>query len=186
MPKTGSMTFFASRVTGSRATGSPLRAASAAISGRSARRYQPPAEDHAELVRASRAHRLIARLDHVAPPDLAQDVFGGKPVQIAQHAVVIENRHLLLRQQHGQEIAVRPAARLRDAQSRSRAVMAIGDIERGQGVDRGGERRDGRLVVDHPELVANAVIGGDVDRRVYPRRRARAGRRSRAPPDRPA
>ena len=50
------------------------------------------------------------------------------------------------------------------ARRRGRAVMAVGDIERRQGVDRAGERRDRRVVADHPELVAHAVIGGDVDR----------------------
>ena len=43
--------------------------------------------------------------------------------------------------------------------------MAVGDIERRQGIDRAGQRRDGCVVADHPELVAHAVIGGDVERR---------------------
>ena len=78
----------------------------------------------------------------------------------------------MLRQQHRKKIAVLPATRLRDAQGRGRAVMAVGDIERGQGVDGARERRDRRLVVDHPELVAHAVVGGDVDRRLSAAARA--------------
>ena len=42
--------------------------------------------------------------------------------------------------------------------------MAVGDVERGQRVDRMRERRDRRVVVDHPELMAHAVVGGDIDR----------------------
>ena len=47
--------------------------------------------------------------------------------------------------------------------------MAVSDIERGQSIDSARERRDRRLVVDHPELVAYAVVGGDVDRRLFRR-----------------
>ena len=43
--------------------------------------------------------------------------------------------------------------------------MAVGDIERRQGVDGARQRLDRRRVVDHPQLVAHAVVGGDVDRR---------------------
>ena len=43
--------------------------------------------------------------------------------------------------------------------------MAVGDIERRQGLDRAGQRRDGLFVADHPELMAHAVIGSDVDDR---------------------
>ena len=45
--------------------------------------------------------------------------------------------------------------------------MAVGDIERGQSVDGARERGDRRLVVDHPELMAHAVVRGDVDRRLF-------------------
>jgi len=41
--------------------------------------------------------------------------------------------------------------------------MPVRDIELRQGVDRAGQRRDGVRVVDDPELVADAVVGGDVD-----------------------
>ena len=67
--------------------------------------------------------------------------------------------------------------------------MAVGDIERGQGVDGARERGDRRLVVDHPELVAHAVVRGDVDRRScrggareqgVDRRRRRIGQHDRA------
>ena len=67
--------------------------------------------------------------------------------------------------------------------------MAVGDIERGQGVDGARERRDRRLVVDHPQLVAHAVVRGDVDRRLFrggareqgvDRRRGRIGQHDQA------
>ena len=86
-------------------------------------------------------------------------------VQVAQHAVVVENGHLLLGQQHGEEIAVLDAAGLGHAQRRRRTVVAVGDVERRQGVDRAGQRLDRRFVVDHPEFMAHAIVGGHVDRR---------------------
>ena len=77
------------------------------------------AENHADLVRAARADRLVARLDRVAPSDLAQDLVWGESVQVAQHAVVVENGHLLLWQQHGKKIAVFLGARLGNTQGRA-------------------------------------------------------------------
>ena len=56
------------------------------------------------------------------------------------------------------------AARFCNTFRRRRAVMAVGDIERGQDVDGARERRNRGIVADHPELMAHAVIGGDVDR----------------------
>ena len=41
--------------------------------------------------------------------------------------------------------------------------MAVGDVDRRQGVEGAAELADGRIVGDHPELVAHAVVGGDVD-----------------------
>src|SRR5580704_12237703 len=42
--------------------------------------------------------------------------------------------------------------------------MAVGDVKCRQGIDRAGQRRDGFIVADHPELMPHAVIGGDVER----------------------
>ena len=56
-----------------------------------------------------------------------------------------------------------------DALGGGRAVMAVGNIKRGQGVDGARERGDRRIVVDHPELMAHAVVRGDVDRGVVGR-----------------
>ena len=44
--------------------------------------------------------------------------------------------------------------------------MAVGDVDRRQGIEGAGELVDGRVVGDHPELVAHAVVGGDVDLRL--------------------
>ena len=43
--------------------------------------------------------------------------------------------------------------------------MAVGDVDRRQGIEGAAELADGRVVGDHPELVAHAVVGGDVDLR---------------------
>ena len=75
-----------------------------------------------------------------------------------------------MRKHHGEEIAAarRAAAGLGDARGRRRAVMAVGDIERRQGIEGARQRRDGRVVADHPELMPHAVVGGDVDTRASP------------------
>ena len=106
----------------------------------------PPAaaENHADLVRPRRADRTVARLDRVAAADLAENRLGGETVQVAQHAVVVEDGHFLLRQQHGEERAVLDPPRLGDPERRGRAVVAVGDVERRQGVDGAGQRGDGR------------------------------------------
>ena len=60
--------------------------------------------------------------------------------------------------------AILAAAFLGDPLGGGGAMMAVGDVERGQGIDGAGQRRDRRVVADHPELMAHAVVGGDVDR----------------------
>ena len=64
------------------------------------------------------------------------------------------------------------ATGFRNALGRGGAMMAVGNIKCGQGVDGAGKRGGGRCVVDHPELMAHAVVGGYIDRG-RARRRAR-------------
>jgi hypothetical protein len=123
-----------------------------------------PGQIHSGFARRGRAHRLIARRNRVGFAQPRQKLVRAVPVQIADDAVIVEDRHLVLREHHGEEIARRAiAAGFRDTLRRGRAVMAVGDIERRQGIDGAGQRRDGLIVADHPELVPNAVIGGDVE-----------------------
>ena len=53
-----------------------------------------------------------------------------------------------------------------DPQRRRGTVMTVGNIKRGQGFDRSGQRGDGFVGADDPKLMADAVVGGDVDRGV--------------------
>ena len=104
--------------------------------------------------------------DREALAQLGEECLRRAAVQIPQHAVVVEDGHLVMRKDHREEIAVRAcavAARLRHPRGGGGAVMPVGDVDRGQGVERARQRRDGGVVVDHPELVAHAVVGGDVD-----------------------
>ena len=67
---------------------------------------------------------------------------------------------------HAQEIAVRSLgrpARLRHARRRRAAVMAVGDVERGQRLELPRELVDHRRVADHPQLVRDVVVGRDGD-----------------------
>ena len=72
-----------------------------------------------------------------------------------------------LRQQYREKITVRAhaIARLGDALGRSRAVVAVGDIEGGQRVDGVRERGDREIVGDHPKLMAHAIVGRDINLR---------------------
>jgi len=74
-----------------------------------------PAEKHAGLARASGTNRPIARLDPVPALNFPQNRVGAQSVQVAQHAVVVENRHVPLRQEDAEKIPVLVAPRLGDA-----------------------------------------------------------------------
>ena len=113
-----------------------------------------------------RTHRPVGRLDGKALPDFGEQLLRRAPVQVAQHAVVVEDGHLVMREEHREEIAVRAgvaAARLGHARRRGRAVVAVGDVERRQRVEGARQRGDRRRVVDHPHLVAHAVVGRHID-----------------------
>ena len=74
-------------------------------------------EEHAELVRCSRAHRLVRCRHGEALAQRRKQLLGATAVQVADDAVVVEDRHLVMREDHREEIAVRAgraAARLRD------------------------------------------------------------------------
>ena len=81
--------------------------------------------------------------------------------------MVVEDRHLVMREDHRQEIAVPPAPLPSRAcatpRGRRRAVVAVGDVERRQGFDGAREAAIGRGLANDPELVAHAVVGGHVD-----------------------
>src|SRR5204862_2988723 len=86
---------------------------------------------------------------------------------VTDDAVVVEDRHLVMGEYHAQEVAVRPfgpAARRRDASRRGRAVVTVGDVERGQRLEFGGEVIDHGRIADYQQLVCYVVVGrhGDV------------------------
>ena len=122
-------------------------------------------EIHPIVMRGRRTHRLAGRCHREALGQLGEQLFGAAAVQVLHHAIVIEDGHLAFGEDHRQEIAVRTFALARggDARGRRRAVMAVGDVDRRQGVEGAAELADRGVVGDHPELVAHAVVGGDVD-----------------------
>ena len=114
----------------------------------------------------SRAHRLIRRRHRETLAERGEQLLGASPVQIADHAVVVEDGHLVMRKNHREEIAVRAgraAAPLRDPGGRGGTVVPVGDVDRRQRVEGFGQGANGGLVIDHPHLVPDAVVGGDVD-----------------------
>jgi hypothetical protein len=109
----------------------------------------------------------IARGDGIASGDLGQKLLRRAAIEVADDAVVVEDRHLVMGEYHAQEVAVRPlgpAARRRDASRRGRAVVTVGDVEGGQRLEFGGEVIDHGGIADYPQLVGDVVVGrhGDV------------------------
>jgi hypothetical protein len=90
-----------------------------------------------------------------------------KSVEVLDDAVVVEDAHLVVGEDHGQEgvggrLAAMLVARRGDARGGGGTVVAVGDVERRHGVEAGGDRGDPGFVAHHPDLVADAVVGGDV------------------------
>jgi hypothetical protein len=63
-----------------------------------------------------------------------------------------------------------PAARRSDARGRSRTVVPVGDVNRGQGFESPCKLFNRCGVGDTPKLVANTIIGCDIDVRLGGRR----------------
>ena len=89
-------------------------------------------------------------------------------VEILEHAVVGQDVHLVVREDHGEETraAARAAAALVDAAGRRTAVMAVGDVERGHFRELADEEIDVRCFRNRPRAVAHAVRRGEVDLRL--------------------
>ena len=103
-------------------------------------------------------------VDGKALGDLGQQLLRRAAVEVAHDAVVVEDGHLVMGEDHAQEIAVRPlrsAARLRDAGGCRGAVMAVGDVERGQRLELRREVVDQGSLADHPQLVGDGVVRRD-------------------------
>ena len=115
-------------------------------------------------------HLAAGRRHRIGGGDPGEEIVGGQSVQILHHAVVVHDLHLVMGEDHGEEIVaglfqLRLAARRRDARGGGGAVVAVGDVEVGHGADHRADARDGRFVVDQPDSVLDAVIGGQVGNR---------------------
>ena len=161
MAKIGSMTLRASSVIGSR----PIGSFAGMSSGLSVEPIPAAVEIHSEFAGGRGAHRLVGRLDRESRLEFAEDLIRTAAVEVADDAVVVEDRHLMMRKHHRQEIAVRSraVARLRDPCRRRRAMVPVGDVDCRQRFERARQRRDRRVIGYDPHLVTNAVVGGDVD-----------------------
>ena len=78
--------------------------------------------------------------------DLGEQLLRRAAVEIAHDAVVVEDRHLVVGKDHAtgnSRANPRPLPRAaRDASGRRRAVVAVGDVDRGQRLERRGELVD--------------------------------------------
>ena len=129
-------------------------------------RYQRPARYMPNSPADAGPHRLVGRLDRKSLAQLAEHLLRAAAVEIAHDAVVVEDRHLVMRKHHRQEIAVR-AARRRAPARRARPRPSGGGRRRCRSPAAHRTRGSARAIVassvHHPHLVADAVVGGDVD-----------------------
>ena len=146
-------------------------------------------EVHAELDEAAGRTGLSEALDSEAFAQLREQLLGAAAVEVAHDAVVVEDGHLMVRKEHREEVLMRAAARAAgfgDARSGGRAMMSVDRCRAPAGVDRARERGNRRIVADDPQLVAYAVVGGDVHVGRAVARGRKQGVDFRRLPDRPA
>ncbi len=96
----------------------------------------------------------------------AQQVFLTQAIEILDDAIVVEDLHLVMREQYHQKIIIGFLAsviwillltHLLDSRSCSRPVMAIGHIERFQIIKSTENRGTDKRVIDHPEHMSCIV-----------------------------
>ena len=111
-----------------------------------------------------------------------QELLGAIAVKVFEQAVVVEDLHLVVGEDHRQEIVVglfsRVAriggpARRGHARGGGGAVVAIRDVEAIHGVEGAGDEIEVRRVAHHPKRVTDAGVGDEVG---LGRRRGRLGR----------
>ena len=118
MPNSGSITLRASNVTGSR----PIGSSCGTSSGRIGQAIPTAGEKHAEFPDgAGRTGRSDA-LDREALAQRGEQRSALRPFRSLTHAVVVEDGHLVMREDHRQEIAVRAGRRRAPAATREAAA----------------------------------------------------------------
>ena len=124
-------------------------------------------EIHAELAGAGRMHTPGAVLDREGGGEACHQRRLVEAVKVLDHAVVVEDFHLVVGEDHRQErfrgllLSLLPACG-GNARGGGRTMVAVGDVERLHGVEGLGDRLDLRGVGQDPDLMADAVVGGDV------------------------
>src|SRR5512139_4247281 len=120
---------------------------------------------HSALVWRSRPHRLIERAYREILSQLGEKFLCTEAVQIFHYTVIIEDGHLMLGEDHRQEIAMRAIAFAGsgDASGCGRTVMSVGNIDGGQGLESESELVDGGIVGNRPKLMAHAVVNGNIN-----------------------
>ena len=100
-----------------------------------------------------------------------EELLGGEAVEIANHAVVVDDLEVACGEGHGHEVVVFLVALVvgvvlclfgANEGSGGAAVVAVGDVEVGDFVKLLGDGVDSLGVFDEPESVAEAVVGNEV------------------------
>ena len=171
MPRTGASRFSWRIATSSERTGS-------SAAKRARLRLQPvplPAEEHPEPPRGIGA-RLAGRRHRELLSHLCEELLLRQPPEVLHDAVVVQDAQLVVGEEHGEEVVVGLVAVVRgvgglaleaDPRRRGRAVVPVGDVERGHPAERrpNGLRLLGR---DDPHGVGDAVGRHEVVDRLVP------------------
>jgi hypothetical protein len=125
-------------------------------------------EEETEFVFASWLRRAVW-LDDENGVEFLEQLSGSKSVEILQHAVVGENLHLVVRENDAQKIAAVTSAfaALIDATGGGAAVVSISDVKKWDGGEFVFDELDGGGIVDNPGGVAHAVLGSEIDVRLF-------------------
>ena len=105
-------------------------------------------------------------LDDEVLLEALQQLLLGQPIEVLDHAVVVNDGELIIREAHGHEvvvllvptvIGVLATLLIPDQGSSGRAVVTVGDVEGGHLGEELRDAGDVLLIIDDPELVTEAV-----------------------------
>ena len=126
---------------------------------------------HAEFTPPLRSNRAVRHFDLEALFHRVQKRFFRQAVHVTHDTVIVEDLHLVVGKHDDLEIVVTLFTRVPgigfpahggDAAGGGGTVVAVGNVELIHGIKAAGEQLDVGIVVDHPQGMAHAVIGGEI------------------------
>ena len=124
-----------------------------------------PGQIHPETARSRRTYRYCGWTDTKALADAGEKDLRALTAKIPDDAVVVKNKHLVMRKYNGQEYAgiTLNASLCRNPGSRCRAMVSIGNIEGRHGIEAPGNVIEQARILHNPETVSNAVVRNKIN-----------------------